>query len=95
MGGRYECEWQNKRVDWVKPSPSENNTKLKSLEKKERGVLQKTIFCIKVYHTRKQAKQSIFEYIAIFYNRERIHSTSNYLSPVRFEEKMLDEKMLS
>ena len=48
-----------------------------------------------VYHTKKQAKQSIFEYMEIFYNRERIHSANNYLSPARFEEKMLDEKMVS
>ena len=48
-----------------------------------------------VYHTRKQAKQSIFEYMEIFYNRERTHSANNYLSLVRFEEKMLDEKMVS
>jgi len=48
-----------------------------------------------VYHTKKQAKQSIFEYMEIFYNRERIHSANNYLSLVRFEEKMLDEKMVS
>ena len=48
-----------------------------------------------VYHTRRQAKQSIFEYIEVFYNRERIHSANNYLSPMRFEEKMLDEKMVS
>ena len=48
-----------------------------------------------VYHTKKQAKQSIFEYMEIFYNRERIHSANNYLSLVRFEEKMLEEKMVS
>jgi transposase InsO family protein len=46
-----------------------------------------------IYHTRKQAKQSIFEYIEVFYNRERIHSANKNLSPVEFEEKMLREKM--
>ena len=48
-----------------------------------------------VYRTRKQAKQSIFEYMEIFYNRKRIHSANNYLSLARLEEKMLDEKMVS
>ena len=39
------------------------------------------------YKTRQQAKQSIFEYIEIFYNRKRSHSTLGYLSPVNFEAK--------
>jgi putative transposase len=37
------------------------------------------------YETRGEAKQDIFEYIEVFYNRERIHSTNNYLSPVDYE----------
>ncbi len=37
------------------------------------------------YLTREQAKQSIFEYIEVFYNRQRLHSTLGYLSPVQFE----------
>ncbi len=39
------------------------------------------------YKTRQEAKQSIFEYIEIFYNRQRMHSSINYLSPVEFEKK--------
>ena len=43
-----------------------------------------------VYHekftTRAQAKQVIFEYIEVFYNRKRRHSNNNYLSPVEFEQ---------
>lgn len=46
-----------------------------------------------IYHTKRQAKQSIFEYIEVFYNRERMHSANNNLSPVEFEEKMLREKI--
>jgi len=39
----------------------------------------------KTYETRIKAKQSLFEYIEIFYNRSRLHSTLGYLSPVSFE----------
>ncbi len=37
------------------------------------------------FKTREEAKHVIFEYIEVFYNRIRIHSTNNYLSPVDFE----------
>ncbi len=39
------------------------------------------------FATREEAKQSIFEYIEVFYNRQRIHSTINFLSPVEFERQ--------
>ena len=37
------------------------------------------------YRTRDQARSSLFEYIELFYNRIRRHSTLNYRSPVEFE----------
>lgn len=37
------------------------------------------------YATREQAKQSIFEYIEVFYNRKRLHSSLGYVSPESFE----------
>ena len=38
-----------------------------------------------IYRTREQAKQSIFEFIEVFYNRERKHSALGYTSPEEFE----------
>ncbi len=37
------------------------------------------------YHTRWEAKRSIFEYIEAFYNRKRLHSTLGYQSPESYE----------
>jgi transposase InsO family protein len=37
------------------------------------------------YATRQQARQSIFEYIEVFYNRKRLHSSLGYVSPEAFE----------
>ena len=34
--------------------------------------------------------QAIFEYIEVFYNRQRLHSTNDYISPVNYELKMLE-----
>ena len=46
-----------------------------------------------VYQTRffskNDALHQIFQYIEIFYNRERRHSTLNFLTPYNFEEKNL------
>jgi transposase InsO family protein len=38
------------------------------------------------YKTREQARLSIFKYIEIFYNRQRMHSALGYKSPVEFLE---------
>jgi putative transposase len=37
------------------------------------------------YATREQARASIFEYIEVFYNRKRLHSSLGYKSPETFE----------
>lgn len=39
------------------------------------------------FKTREEARAVIFEYIEIFYNKKRIHSTLGYLSPEQFEMK--------
>ena len=41
------------------------------------------------YKTRNQARQSIFDYIETFYNRERRHSSIGYLSPEEYEKMSL------
>ena len=38
------------------------------------------------YATLEAAYRSVFEYIEVFYNRVRRHSTIDYQSPVKFEE---------
>ena len=44
-----------------------------------------------VYHTRwagyDEAHREVFEYIELFYNRERSHATLGYLSPAQFEQR--------
>lgn len=39
------------------------------------------------YQTRAEAKQSLFEYIEVFYNRQRRHASLQYLTPVEYEAR--------
>jgi putative transposase len=39
------------------------------------------------FPTRALARRSLFEYIEVWYNRQRLHSTLGYLSPTEFELK--------
>ena len=39
------------------------------------------------FNTKEEARSAIFDYIEIFYNRKRIHSTLGYKSPADYENK--------
>jgi transposase InsO family protein len=47
------------------------------------------------YRTREEAKRSIFEYIEVFYNRQRRHSTLDYFSPMIFEKSWYQQQGVS
>lgn len=38
------------------------------------------------YQTRQEARASIFEYIEVFYNNQRLHSTLGYVTPAAYEQ---------
>lgn len=40
------------------------------------------------FENQQAAKVEIFEYIEIFYNRERLHSSLGYRTPIQMEEKL-------
>lgn len=41
--------------------------------------------CWRHYRTRDEARRDIFQYIEVFYNRQRLHSKLGYQSPMQFE----------
>lgn len=49
----------------------------------------KTECVIGPFVTRTQARTTIFEYMEVWYNRQRLHSTLGYFSPVDFEKLTL------
>ena len=51
------------------------------------GTLKRELVYHRHYATREEATQDIFEYIEVFYNRQRRHSTLGYNSPAEFEAR--------
>ena len=51
------------------------------------GTLKNELVYHEDYRTRAQARQSVFKYIEIFYNRRRRHASLNYMTPVGYEAK--------
>ena len=43
------------------------------------------------FATRAEARAAIFDFVEVFYNRRRRHSTLGYVSPVEFEIKWIEE----
>ncbi len=46
-----------------------------------------------IYKTRAEARQSIFEYLEVFYNRQRKHSSLGYVSPYTYEQMKGETKI--
>ena len=55
------------------------------------STIKKELIYLTKFETKEQAKNEIFEYIEIFYNRQRLYSSLGYLSPVEYRIKMRDE----
>jgi len=52
------------------------------------GTLKTELVYHEHYTTQEVARQSLFEYIEVFYNRRRRHSSLGHLSPVEYEERL-------
>ena len=46
-----------------------------------------------IFQTKQQAKLCLFEYIEIDYNKKRLHSSLDYMSPEAFEDKLNTKKI--
>ncbi len=40
-----------------------------------------------VFATREEMRKAVFEYVEIYYNRERLHSTIGHQTPEQFEQR--------
>lgn len=53
------------------------------------ATLTKELLVDGVFETRAEASSAVFEFIEVWYNRQRRHSTLGYRTPVEFEEQVL------
>ena len=49
----------------------------------------------RTYRSREEAQRDLFEYIEVFYNQKRRHSSLGHVSPVQFEETLQKESLIS
>ena len=50
------------------------------------GTLKQELVYREDYRTREEGRTSLFDYIEVFYNRRRLHSSLGYLSPTQYVE---------
>jgi transposase InsO family protein len=55
------------------------------------ATLKEELLYRQAWPTRAQARHAIFEFVEVFYNRQRLHSSLNYLTPVEYEERRATE----
>jgi putative transposase len=48
------------------------------------SILKKEIIHWRFYPTREQARQAVFEYVELFYNRQRAQKRLGYVSPIEY-----------
>jgi len=51
--------------------------------------LKMELIYLNEFETKEEAKRKIFEYLEVWYNRKRLHSSLGYQSPLQFEQEFL------
>lgn len=52
------------------------------------ATLKKELVYRNEFKTRVEAKKAIFEFIEVWYNRKRIHTSIGFMTPIQFEESL-------
>ena len=89
-GSQYTChEYRDKvenelqfKLSYSRKGCPYDNAAIESFH----AILKKELEYTKTFRDYKHARMELFQYIEGFYNRKRIHSALNYLSPVQFEQ---------
>jgi len=91
-GSQYTCiEYRNKveqelkfKLSYSRKGCPYDNAVIESFH----SILKKELVYTTTFLNYSHAKFEIFQYVEGFYNRKRIHSSINYMSPVQFEKSL-------
>ena len=84
VGQKRRC-CENSQGSWYTQGDCFDNAAMESWN----GSLKVEAIHAETFITREDAKKQVFEYIDVYYNRKRLHSTLGYVSPVSFEEQQV------
>ena len=56
--------------------------------------LKTELIYLEDYDTHEEAQTAVFEYIEVFYNRQRCHSANGYLAPLVYEQALKTHEIL-
>ena len=82
---RETCEQQNVLLSMSRKGNCWDNAVAESFF----ATLKRECIGKRVFVDLTEAKAVLFDYIEVFYNRQRLHSTLDYLSPVQYEQQQL------
>jgi len=57
------------------------------------ATLKKELIHRRAWPTRAELRTEVFDYIEVFYNRMRIHSTTGYFAPAEYEARYYQAQM--
>jgi putative transposase len=81
----YSNRWKVIKICFVRALSYAERRSHVRVAKGERGIWKRRFWEHTIRNEADEAKQAVFEYIEVFYNRERLHSANDYLSPLDFE----------
>jgi len=90
-GSQYASEEYRKRLEELKITASmsrKGNCYDNAYAETFFATLKKELVFRTEYKNKEEAKKTIFEYIEVWYNRKRIHSSIGYMTPVQFESSL-------
>lgn len=91
QGAQYSCVAYQRHLTQLGVTPSmsrKGNCYDNAVAESFFSTLKNELIHHQTYHTRDDASREIFAFIEGFYNRQRLHQSLGYLSPLEFERRL-------
>jgi transposase InsO family protein len=93
QGAQYSCIAYQRQLVSLGMTPSmsrKGNCYDNAVAESFFSTLKNELVHHQTYHTRDEASREIFAFIEGFYNRQRLHQSLGYVSPLEFERRISD-----